>query len=106
MTVIAAIATSSVNERQSIVAQVGLGVWLQVLMIPLVLAWTQGGGFLNQLYLKDEGGCIAIHLVIGLAGLIMSSFIGTRLGRFEQLPSTFDSDDSDQEDITLLSKDS
>lgn len=40
MAAVAGIATSALNERQSVIYQVGVGCWLQLFLIPLVTAWT------------------------------------------------------------------
>ena len=105
MTVTSTVAVSSINERQSIWVQVALGVYLQVFLLPIVTAWTHGGGFLNKLYLEDQSGCISFHLFAGIAAMLMSSLIQPRLGRFEPLTilHDLDSDESDGEERIVLS---
>ena len=102
--VTAVISVSSQNERQSLVAQIAFGVWIQILVTPLLTAWTFGGGFLSKLYMDDEAGCLCLHLVCGLSAFAGCLFVAPRLGKFDplQLNQGFENTDSDSEEEKLI----
>lgn len=105
MSLIATVSVSSLNERQSVFAQVLLGIFLQLILIPIILAWTHNDGFLKQLFLQDQTGCISIHLLSGISAMISCAIIQPRLGKFQPLTQlqNFDSDTSDGEEKVVLS---
>lgn len=51
-------------------------------IFPLVVHWTWGGGFLQNLGFIDHAGSGVVHIVGGTCGLIVILFVGPRLDRF------------------------
>ena len=77
-------AVSALNERQNIWAQVVISAFISTLIVPLVIGWTFGKGFLAKLYMNDEAGCLCIHFVAGISAFIGTQIISERIGRFNQ----------------------
>lgn len=85
MSLIASMSTSAINERQNVFAQVVLGSYIQLIIMPLVVAWTFGKGFLHKFYLDDQTGCVSLHLLAGLCAMMSCAFIDPRLGKYQPL---------------------
>lgn len=54
------------------------------ILYPIVMAWTQEGGWLFELGYYDFAGTSTVFLVGGVAGLCGTVLLGERLGRKEQ----------------------
>jgi Amt family ammonium transporter len=58
---------------------------MSVLIYPFLVAWTWGGGWLNQMGYIDFAGSGIVHLCGGTAGFISACIIGPRSGRFKSI---------------------
>jgi ammonia channel protein AmtB len=65
------ISCAAVSERVTMRGQVILAVVVSCLIVPVVAAWTLGKGILAQLYFKDDGACLCLHLAAGFVSLIL-----------------------------------
>lgn len=60
------------------------------LIYPVVVAWTWGGGWLNELGYTDFAGSGIIHIVGGFAGMVGASIMGPRIGHKNKDARYFD----------------
>jgi Amt family ammonium transporter len=59
---------------------------------PVVVAWTWGKGWLDQMGFKDFAGSGVVHLTGGISGLIGAIIVGPRLGKFKSIRQDGDID--------------
>ena len=53
---------------------------IYLVIVPSIVSWVWGGGWLYQLGFKDYGGSGCIHLTGGTIGIACSLILGPRLG--------------------------
>ena len=81
-----AITTGALAERTYVDTQIAFKVMLNVLIFPIIASWVWGGGWLSKIGYQDFGGS-GFHIVGGTCGLVGASFLGPRLGLFnDSLP--------------------
>ena len=78
------IASAALSERTRTSIHNLLAVILSSLIFPIVVSWSQGGGWLSKIGYVDAGGCGAIHIVAGLIGLVGICRLGPRLGVYSE----------------------
>lgn len=71
---------------------------------PVVVAWTWGKGWLDEMGFKDFAGSGVVHLTGGISGLIGAIIVGPRLGKFKSIRQDGDID-VDASDASQLSQD-
>ena len=81
-TIVSTMTMSSLNERQPLTSQIFLGSIIAGIFVPVVTAWTFGGGYLTKLYLLDESGCLSIHFVTSICAICGCFYMEPRLCRF------------------------
>ena len=69
---------------------------ISLLLVPLLTGWTFGQGFLQVLYMDDQGGCLSLHLASGMAAMMACYVIKERTGRFEPISIKRNFEDEDQ----------
>ncbi len=66
-------------------SQIILSVFVSTFAVPCVAGWTIGGGLLNQLYFKDEGACLCLHITSGMIAMLICMTLRNRVGHVEPL---------------------
>jgi Amt family ammonium transporter len=76
------IVSGAVAERMNFKAYVVTAALICLVVYPLSGHWIWGGGWLQDLGMKDFAGSAAIHAVGGFAAFSMAKVLGARRGRF------------------------
>eukprot|EP00811_Abedinium_folium_P033188 NODE_6171_length_1698_cov_24.518141.p1 GENE.NODE_6171_length_1698_cov_24.518141~~NODE_6171_length_1698_cov_24.518141.p1 ORF type:complete len:489 (+),score=124.13 NODE_6171_length_1698_cov_24.518141:131-1468(+) len=79
----ATIVSGAVASRCSLTAYVIFSTTMTLVIYPIVVHWTWGGGFLSDLGYIDFAGSGIVHMVGGFAGLVGAAILGPRNGRFD-----------------------
>lgn len=77
----ATIATGAMAERTSYVGKLIYSVVVALIVYPLVVFWTWGGGWLAQAGFLDFAGSTIVHMTGGIVALVGAIFVGPRVGR-------------------------
>ena len=64
---------------------------------PVVVAWTWGNGWLNELGFKDFAGSGVVHLTGGISGLVGALIVGPRIGKFKAIRPDVVGEEKNQE---------
>eukprot|EP00298_Acanthocystis_sp_HF-20_P006786 c16547_g1_i3.p1 GENE.c16547_g1_i3~~c16547_g1_i3.p1 ORF type:complete len:488 (+),score=165.43 c16547_g1_i3:67-1464(+) len=83
ITVSVTIVSGSVAERIQFRCYCVYASVMAGLIYPIVAHWVWGGGWLFENGVIDFAGCAAVHMVGGGAGLVATTIMGPRTGRFE-----------------------
>lgn len=81
---VASIVSGAVAERMKFSAYIAIVVVLCGILYPISGHWIWGGGWLQQLGMKDFAGSAAIHAMGGFAALALSMILGPRKNRFNK----------------------
>jgi ammonia channel protein AmtB len=76
---------AGIVERSKMLVPLAFSLVISLGVLPIISAWTFGGGYLHQLGYQDYGNCGAFHLCGGIASILGSAIIGPRIGRFRPL---------------------
>lgn len=90
------IALSSMSERQTLSVYLVFSFVISTLLVPLLTGWTFGHGFLQVLYMEDQGGCLSLHLASGMAAMMACYVMKERTGRYEPISIKRNFEDEDQ----------
>ena len=90
------IAMSSISERQTLSVQLVFALVVSTLLVPLLTGWTFGQGFLQVLYMEDQGGCLSLHLASGMAAMMACYIMKERTGRYDPISIKRNFEDEDQ----------
>lgn len=77
----ATIATGAMAERTNFTAKIIYSAVLGALIYPVVVFWTWGGGWLDDMGFIDFAGSTIVHQTGGVIGLMGAIFLGARAGR-------------------------
>ena len=75
------IVSGSLAERTRLSAYVFFSVLMTGFIYPVIVAWTWGGGWLDQLGFHDFAGSGIVHAVGGVAGFVGAAIVGRRYGK-------------------------
>lgn len=80
----ATIISGAMAERTKLSSYVIITVAMTAVIYPIVVAWTWGGGWLDQLGTPflDFAGSAIVHMTGGVAGLVGTILLGARLGKY------------------------
>lgn len=79
------LAMSGLAERSLQVISWFYAIIISLAAFPVVIGWTIGGGFMQQLGLVDFSGAAAIHIVAGFSSFFAAAILKPRIGRKEPL---------------------
>ena len=77
----ATIATGAMAERTDFRAKLVYSAIIALIIYPLVVFWTWGGGMLTDLGFMDFAGSTVVHMTGGIIALVGAAFVGPRVGR-------------------------
>ncbi|GAX88517.1 ammonium transporter [Effusibacillus lacus] len=81
---VASIISGAVAERMKFPAYIVIVILVCGLLYPISGHWVWGGGWLQQLGMKDFAGSAAIHAMGGFAALALAMILGPRKNRFNK----------------------
>lgn len=81
----ATIVSGSIAERTQLQVYVVFSAYMTGFVYPVIVAWTWGNGWLQQLGFKDFAGSGIVHLTGGISGLVGSLIVGPRIGKFKAI---------------------
>jgi Amt family ammonium transporter len=84
----ATIVAGSMAERCHLEGYILVSLSLSVLLYPVVVHWTWGGGWLAEKGYNDFAGSGVVHMFGGIVALVGAKILGPRLGRFD--PATME----------------
>ncbi len=80
----ATIVSGAMAERTKFISYLLYSLGITAIIYPVVGHWVWGGGWLSQIGFKDFAGSTVVHSVGGWAGLIGSSILGARIGKYNK----------------------
>jgi len=80
----ATIVSGALAERCKVEGYVIFSFVMSVLVYPVVVHWTWGGGWLSEEGYSDFAGSGVVHMTGGVAALVGASVLGPRIGRFDE----------------------
>ena len=79
----ATIVSGAMAERAKVEGYIVFSLVMSVLIYPVVVHWTWGGGWLSEEGYSDFAGSGVVHMTGGIAALVGAIVLGPRIGRFD-----------------------
>lgn len=80
----ATIVSGAMAERAKVEGYIIFSFVMSVIIYPVVVHWTWGGGWLSEEGYSDFAGSGVVHMTGGLSALVAAIVLGPRIGRFDQ----------------------
>jgi len=81
----ATIVSGALAERCKLEGYVIFSFLMSLIIYPIVVHWTWGGGWLSELGYNDFAGSGVVHMTGGVSALVGALILGPRIGRFDPL---------------------